>query len=71
MFLPEVDTLEEMHEVLQHEDHGQPLYVYFGSIEGQLRPELAILENSADAPPWLRPVAQGAANSWVLYQYKP
>jgi hypothetical protein len=71
MFLPEVDNLEEMHGVLRREDHGQPLYLYFGSIERQFRPELAILEKSADAPPWLRPVAQGTANSWVLYQYKP
>ncbi|MCI0620392.1 MAG: glycosyltransferase family 39 protein, partial [Acidobacteria bacterium] len=72
LYLPEVEGIEELHEFLQHQDHGQSLYVYFGSIEMRLRPRLAMLAKAADAPDWLRPVAEGdTANSWVLYRYQP
>lgn len=67
---PHFETLDELREWTRTKGLGSTFYLYYGSVERRYRPELGVLAEPANAPPWLQPVASGtAAGGWVLYRY--
>ena len=72
LHLPDVDTLDELHDYLRPQAAQTPLYLLYGEIEQQLRPQFQALRTAAGAPDWLEVVAESAApGQWILYRYRP
>ena len=46
------------------------IYLLFGRVERQMRPQLAALTRPEAAPDWLEPVASGGAGDWSVYRYR-
>lgn len=69
--LPDFDTLDELHAFMRWHAAQTPLYLLYGEIEQQLRPQYHALQTADSAPDWLEVVAQSARpRQWVLYRYK-
>ena len=51
------------------EGFNDPVYLYFGQIEWDLRPGLRDLRTPEKAPPELDLVIQGSKGPWALYRY--
>jgi 4-amino-4-deoxy-L-arabinose transferase-like glycosyltransferase len=72
LHLPDVDTLEALHDVVRRHGAKTPLYLLYGEIERRLRPQFLTLRSAAGAPAWLEVVAESAApGQWILYRYRP
>jgi 4-amino-4-deoxy-L-arabinose transferase-like glycosyltransferase len=70
--LPDVATLDQLHDVMRRQRAQTPLYLLYGEIEQRLRPQFQALQTAAGAPDWLEVVAESAAlGQWVLYRYRP
>jgi Dolichyl-phosphate-mannose-protein mannosyltransferase len=70
--LPDLDSLDELHDYLRPRGAQTPLYLLYGEIEQHLRPQFQALRTAAGAPDWLEVVAEGAApGEWILYRYRP
>jgi Dolichyl-phosphate-mannose-protein mannosyltransferase len=71
-YLPDLATVEELHEPLRRQATAQPTYLFYGRVERQYRPQYLELQSADTAPDWLDPVAESAERgSWVLYRYDP
>jgi hypothetical protein len=70
--LPDLDSLDELHDYLRPRAAQTPFYLLYGEIEQQLRPQFQALRTAAAAPDWLEVVAESAApGQWILYRYRP
>ena len=71
LFMPNLDSLEELDAFLQIEGSGRPLYLLYGQMEQRYREQYADLLVPSRAPSWLEPVAQSRpSGGWVLYRYQ-
>jgi Dolichyl-phosphate-mannose-protein mannosyltransferase len=69
--LPDVGTLDELHDVMRRHGARVPLYLLYGEIEHRLRPQFQALRTPAGAPRWLRVVAESTPpGRWILYRYQ-
>jgi 4-amino-4-deoxy-L-arabinose transferase-like glycosyltransferase len=70
--MPRGTDIEDLHAYLREQDQGVDVYVYYGSIEKQLRSEYGKLLDPGANVPWLRLEATGSASGdWALYRYMP
>lgn len=68
--VPHGATMETMREELAEEAAQRPTYLLYGFYEADRRKELASLADPSQCPPWLRVVAQGEKQRWVLYRFE-
>lgn len=69
--LPMGTNLDALKAFLAQQPARGSIYIYYGSVEQQLRRELSILKSPARAPEWLEAVAGDAyGKGWWLYRYK-
>ncbi|MGH6897567.1 MAG: ArnT family glycosyltransferase [Geminicoccaceae bacterium] len=72
LHLPDLDTLDQLHDYLRPQGAQTPLYLLYGEIEHRLRPQFQALRTATGAPDWLEVVAESTpAGQWVLYRYRP
>ena len=70
--LPDVGTIDELRDFMRVQPAPAPLYLLYGEIEHQLRPQLRALQTAAGAPSWLEVAAESRRpGRWVLYRYRP
>ena len=70
--LPDVDTFDQLHDLVRRHGAQTPLYLLYGEIEQRLRPQFQALQTAAGAPDWLEVVAESASpGQWILYRYRP
>jgi hypothetical protein len=70
--LPDVDSLDELHDLMRRRGAQTPLYLLYGEIEQRLRPQFQALRTPAGGPRWLRVVAKSTPpGQWILYRYQP
>ncbi len=68
--LPNLKSLDELHAFVKGRAAEAPVYLFYGKVERQSRPQYLVLVNPQSAPQWLKPVAWGKRpGSWVLYRY--
>ncbi len=72
VLLPDLKSLDELHTFVKGEvAAAAPVYLFYGTVERQSRPQYLMLVNPQTAPPWLTPVVWGnRPGSWVLYRYQ-
>ena len=64
--------LQDLRALAGHVESGDPVFIYYGSIEQRLRPEYSTLLNPQLGVPWLQLVAASeSAGDWVVYRYVP
>jgi hypothetical protein len=70
-FLPDLAGLGELRDHLARQQPDRPLYIYYGQIEANYRPQYRALADARAAPPWLEPVAASTPPGvWALYRYR-
>jgi hypothetical protein len=71
LFMPNLATVGDLERYLSDQAGDGDLYVYFGRMERQYRPQYEALAQSADAPAWLEAVAASdPPGQWALYRYR-
>ncbi|MGH8594895.1 MAG: ArnT family glycosyltransferase [Gammaproteobacteria bacterium] len=69
--LPHLKSLDELHAFVKGRVAKTPIYLFYGMVERQSRPQYRVLVNPQSAPQWLKPVVWGKRpGSWVLYRYQ-
>jgi hypothetical protein len=69
--MPNLATVGDLEKYLNDQVGDGDLYVYFGHMERQYRPQYEALAQSADAPAWLEAVAASdPPGQWALYRYR-
>ena len=72
VLVPQVDTQQELTCFLSAQTAGGAVYLYYGPIEQEKRPQFRDFLLTDTPPPGLAVVAESAVpDRWVLYRYRP
>lgn len=72
IFLPNLESLDKLRVFVEQQMTEGPLYLFYGMIERQRRPQYLALQRAEDAPEWLEAVVWSIPpGKWVLYRYRP
>jgi hypothetical protein len=70
IYLPDLAGGEALHEYLRRQEFAQPVYLFYGVMEREYRPQYLTLQSADAAPDWLEVVAESSApGNWILYRY--
>jgi hypothetical protein len=70
--LPDFNHSDDLRAWLESQKAMGLIYVYFGSSERHLRPQLSALISPETAPGWLEPLAKSLdSDGWILYRFIP